>query len=745
MCDISYLKLRLKNELEKNNYDHKKLFDCKISWYYFEMFSAIYHKAHMWKDVDVDRKEKLGLPTYDTGIDCATEDTAIQCKYREKCKRVSWDEVAKFLATSKLCKIPFKKSVLSLNDSTIKVSKVMSHVYNRKDMSEDDYENITEKLKRFVYKIEEKYTNLRYYQKYAVRTITNGKGDIVLKMACGTGKSLVMFYYIHKYLDLHKTSKICIFVPTLLLMRQTEEWAKKYGIVEYCLVGTGHNKRVKYDKKLYICVYNSVSYVENIFFDRIFIDEAHHIKKPYMYSADDSCDENVSKKILKMKVKKKIYMSATIDCPNYEYNMRKAINDGYICDYDITICKYDKEFSFENIAKFLIKHPCFSYILAYVNTIDNAKRFSEKLNTFDISSTWFSGETSMRNRERKIKDFEKGLYRVLVTVNTLGEGIHIKNASVCLFAEKRSSSKNVIQCIGRIQRLSEIKNKLSHVILPTCDDNTLNNFLRIMTTVDFKVAKSIKNRGSARINILNMSSCDGKLLNVDLYDSYGHYLHRGWDVNLQLLTEYINKYKKRPRDNDRNENVRRLGQWINNQCINYKKKQYNMKNKETLKKWEIFLSEYNKYIKSNEEKWDDNLNLVKNYIKMNKEFLKTKNKEEIKKLQRWMLRQKKNFSGKVLIMKCEHVRQKYIRFCDEYTKKGIKYFLNIDTFGRKNRNIKYENNDLVDDSNDLSSINVDDLLKKIDEMPEEDIFFIENYNLFMDDEENAIIESNRKK
>ena len=651
MCDISYLKLRLKNELEKVDYDYKKLLICESSWYYFEMFSAVYYNAHMWKDVPIDKKEELGLPIYDTGIDCATEEVAIQCKFREKCKRISWDEIAKFLASSKLGNSPYKRSILVINDSNIAVSGIRKDMYDTKILNDKDYENITDELKSFVYEIDEKYTNLRYYQKDALKVIAKGKGDIIIKMACGTGKTLVMFHYIHKYFEMYKDKKVCIFVPSLLLMRQTEEWAKIYGIVDYCLVGSNYNRKIKYDKKLYICVYNSVSYIENIVFDRVFIDEAHHIIKPDIYY-DNEINVNIpiSKKINEITSKKKIYMSATIDGYDYEYSMRKAIYDKCICDYDITVCKYEKFFSFKNIAQFIKEHPNFNYVLAYVNTIENAEKLSCELNKLCIMTSFFSSKTPLKIREDIIKKFESGHYRVIVTVNTLGEGINIKNASTCLFAEPRYSIINVIQCVGRIQRLSEIKNNLVHIILPVYDDSFLTKFLRIMSTNDLKIVSSIK--GSfGRINVLNMDNIHcGVLSEINLYDSYGTCIFSNWDINLSKLKDYVGKCGSLPSQRNKNIELSRLSSWFSVQKSNYYNNIGTMKNNEERKrKMKEFIEKNRDLLISSDEKWKKTLTKVASYIDNNEKLpSKHDNNKSTQLLGYWVCLQKNKYKNRLL-------------------------------------------------------------------------------------------------
>ena len=59
------------------------------------------------------------------------------------------------------------------------------------------------------------------------------------------------------------------------------------------LIGDSNNKFDE-NKLITICVFNSVYLIENhcMNFEKIFIDEAHHINKPAIYYEDDIIDSN---------------------------------------------------------------------------------------------------------------------------------------------------------------------------------------------------------------------------------------------------------------------------------------------------------------------------------------------------------------------------------------------------------------------------------------------------------------------
>ena len=74
-----------------------------------------------------------------------------------------------------------------------------------------------------------------------------------------------------------------------------------------------------------------------------------------------------------------------------------------------------------------------------------------------------------------------------------------------------------------------------------------------------------------------------------------------WKNNLQLVKNYFNKNNKRPSSSDNNTQIKKLGCWLINQKVNYKKKHKIMKEPEICKMWEDFLLEYKKYFTTDED------------------------------------------------------------------------------------------------------------------------------------------------
>lgn len=137
---------------------------------------------------------------------------------------------------------------------------------------------------------------------------------------------------------------------------------------------------------------------------------------------------------------------------------------------------------------------------------------------------------------------------------------------------------------------------------------------------------------------------------------------KDWTHNLEEVKKYINDNDKRPSDDSKDDNIKKLGKWLSHQIQNYKNKTQIMCLEYIRNEWENFVNsnEYRKYFMSNIEVWENNLNLVKNYIDVNKKKPSTTDDDcNIKKLGCWIGTQKRNYNKRNEIMKNEEIRAKW--------------------------------------------------------------------------------------
>ena len=223
----------------------------------------------------------------------------------------------------------------------------------------------------------------------------------------------------------------------------------------FCRVGTGHNEKIDFSATGFITVSKSAHFLQKLRFDAVFVDEAHHPLPPKL-----------------PKAKELFQFSATLEQEegiDFQYTMGKAIKDGVLCDYDITVPAVSAHHAYLCLADLLLKQAGrFRHVLAYCNTVAEAKRFQMVLEELGLAAWHINAKTGWKERKRVMDEFTGSLRKpvhVLVTVEVLGEGINIPNADTCMFVEPRNSYRSIIQAIGRILRRHPAK-PLGHIILP---------------------------------------------------------------------------------------------------------------------------------------------------------------------------------------------------------------------------------------------------------------------------------------
>ena len=244
--------------------------------------------------------------------------------------------------------------------------------------------------------------------------------------------------------------KVLITVPLRALL---DQFAPDFP--GFCKVGTGHNEKIDFGANGFIAVTQSVHLLQKLKFHTIFVDEAHHPLPP------------------KLPKRKELFQfSATLEQDegiDFQYTMGKAIEDGVLCDYDITVPAVTAHHAYVCLADLLLKQAGrFRRVLAYCNSVAEAKRFQMVLSELGLAAWHINAKTGWKERKRVMDEFTGVLKKpvhVLVTVEVLGEGINIPNADTCMFVEPRNSYRSIIQAIGRILRHHPAK-PLGHIILP---------------------------------------------------------------------------------------------------------------------------------------------------------------------------------------------------------------------------------------------------------------------------------------
>jgi hypothetical protein len=275
-------------------------------WKIFEYYSClelskIYKKTfYEYDDIDPDFKEKNKMSRNDTGIDLSDLDkTIVQCKLRKNA--LTWKECSTFFGSQNIFDKELNKAIVRWEHLIIarnSDSVLSENLLERKelfiDMPFDNKELIKfcENLILNPPKLINPNTDflLRDYQQESINMIKNNKKNVMINLPTGTGKNSVIIY------SFEENKKYLILVPRIILMEQLKEEIIKHKPKlksKIQLIGDENNE-FKDNKLITICVFNSVKVIEEYAdkFEKIYIDEAHHINKPEIYYSDDDLNED---------------------------------------------------------------------------------------------------------------------------------------------------------------------------------------------------------------------------------------------------------------------------------------------------------------------------------------------------------------------------------------------------------------------------------------------------------------------
>jgi len=556
------------NDLKKSN---KTEYDNNDLWKIFEYYSCIklseeYNKPfYEYDDIDPNFKEINKMSRNDTGIDCSDLlNTIVQCKLRKN--SLIWKECSTFFGSQNIYSTEFKKAIVRWDNLIITRNSdcvLSENLFERNELFIDR----PYCRKELLYFCENLINNpplypedntdfkLRDYQIEAINFIIENNKNIIINLPTGTGKNLVIIN------SFKENKKYLILVPRIILMDQLKNEIIKHKPKLKNKIQTIGDSNNKFDENnlITISVFNSIHLIENYCknFEKIFIDEAHHINKPAIYYENDEDyledsknniidsesintknildddesintedvdyteeyfsddeSENISDdvedelvnvknytKIIKSleKYNNNVYLSATIDkTDNFEYysqDIRAMIDIGYLCDYTIHVPIFNEDPNNKNICEYLLKN--YRNVIIYCNSQKEGKHINTLMNELQLnSSEYIDCNTSKKKREIIIDKYKNGEIPFLVNVRILVEGFDAPISKGVCFMHLPSNKTTLIQIIGRALRLHSTKT-IANIILPFSsneDEKHICNFLKVMAKNDSRIKKSFENK-----------------------------------------------------------------------------------------------------------------------------------------------------------------------------------------------------------------------------------------------------------
>jgi superfamily II DNA or RNA helicase len=441
----------------------------------------------------------------------------------------------------------------------------------------------------------------RYYQREADEAIYNElytkKNDrCLVKMFCGTGKSLLM-----RYGKAFQNHKLCVYVmPSLPLIAQfNNDYLKDIPDKNKLLISSDDENSTTNSKiitkflkkkcnKIIIVTYQSfttlINNLNNTKIDMCCYDEAHHaIGETYQQLIFDDQDENI---------KNHVFFTATpknanniIMCDNndesknmcgklvYDYSYFKGATEGYLNYFDINIDLFTENTNksiYESIARNILATGN-NRVLTFHSDVNtkrdtsvknfvNEKKFIETFN--HVLETEFEeledkyksikmialDASCKREKRTEILDiFDKtdnNDIMIISSCETIGEGIDTKNANSCVFVDSKTSHVKITQNIGRIVRKIFGKDKPKSSILIPCwvDKKKYINAKDDKEKCDAVIREDMSQGGNFTpiFNVMSAIKQEDK----DLYDAclnYSDYLPQEIKGNLKSQGYELNK------------------------------------------------------------------------------------------------------------------------------------------------------------------------------------------------------------
>jgi superfamily II DNA or RNA helicase len=563
-----YIHQDLKN-IDVDTASYKQHLHKSFEWFCCILLSVQDNSIWLrWEDVPIELREKKHMKR-DMGIDAWNIRENRVCQMKLYNGTISWSSISTFLGACmgfflESVKILYRNKESQLNPQLTAI--IENKTIQDRTVLDSEFRKEIKLIQGLTFpefSIKESHS-LRKYQIDSIKVIKLGKNENKNVFVCiptGCGKTFTILKY-HKRFP---KEVICVLVPTIVLLEQWERECINMEIKPY-LIGTGHNHDLSvYQKEsVILCVYNSFPniYEEKDVINRFVIDEAHHLITPeiYMYNdnqeshSSEESDSDISEEegseyeedssldskeekdedIPKLsyrkcinslfETKRVIAISATIDKPTddslfYEYSIRKAINEGYLCDYQFIFPIFESEnTSNEKLAYYLVNKQRESHCIIYAPRCEEGRGFCSLLNSLEKGCAgYLDCETSFRERKRLFEGFRSGEIKFLVNVKILVEGFNAPHAKSIFFLHASSSELFVIQAIGRILR-THVDKILATVYIPFTHEKDLHKiqlFLSQLCEYDERVKLSIFEKRLG--GYINIERCEDK----EEYDNDG--------------------------------------------------------------------------------------------------------------------------------------------------------------------------------------------------------------------------------
>ena len=356
--------------------------------------------------------------------------------------------------------------------------------------------------------------NLRDWQQEAYDIFVKNNYKGLISASTGSGKTILGIHYISKNLD----KNIIILVPTVQLMYQWNDELTNYGIL--CgMIGDG----LKDYQNIQICVINSVRALQGKHYDILICDEAHRylsnvnslflqlnnfsnimcltatanrqdnrdynflgVKEIYIYTQKDAIKNKDLCKYTLINVgidflpeNKEIYKKydSIIKSlmPEFHNNLSEVYGGKWTpnklalrraIQKRKTLINNSSEKN--NAVINIIKKESQNKIIIFCEFIKTAELIHKELIEINISSIIY--HSSSKNKQDSLESFRLNKCNILITVKSLDEGLNVPDANIGIIISGNSTSRQVIQRVGRLLRKKEEEARIYQLYIKDSKD-----------------------------------------------------------------------------------------------------------------------------------------------------------------------------------------------------------------------------------------------------------------------------------
>ena len=376
------------------------------------------------------------------------------------------------------------------------------------------------------------------------------KNRVLVKMFCGTGKSLLMRY--GKAFQNH--SLIVYVFPSLSLINQFEndylqDITNPLLIVSSDEDGTTNEEEIQTflqqpENKILCITYQSFHLIKDVEIPMCVLDEAHHVTSETYQPLflENSNIQNMCLFTATPKEMKGVDYGEMV----YEYSYLRGVAEGYLNPFEIRVDLVGEDTNktmYESIARayyttgnnrILTFHADVNTdsptsVRNFVNPVEIQKAFEDIQKEFPtkviptVRTVGFYSELKLKDRRVLLDEFDAcSDVFILSSCETMGEGVDTKNANMCVFVDPKSSFVKIIQNIGRIVRKQfGVHKPHSTILLPIFIDKTKYETCTTTEECDMAIRQDMS-KGGDFTPILNVLSAL-KQEDEDLYEICLHY------------------------------------------------------------------------------------------------------------------------------------------------------------------------------------------------------------------------------